>query len=71
MSLFMKNVIEKEGPMIDNNNLEKALINKCIELYKSVIKSRVEFDDEDDHNIDYGVPPYYMVITRYKSFRKT
>ena len=57
--------------MIDNNNLEKVLIDKCIELYKSVIKSRFEFDAEDDHNIDYGVPPYYMVITRYNAVRKT
>ena len=58
--------------MIDTNEIEKALIDKCIELYLGVLSEREEIEAEkSDDRIDYGIPPRYMFLREYDAVNKT
>ena len=58
--------------MIDNNEIERVLIEKCIELYLGVLSEREEIEaKKTDDRIDYGVPPKYMFLREYDAVKKT
>lgn len=58
--------------MIDTNVIESALIDKCIELYLSVLSEREEIEArKTDNRIDHGIPPRYIFLREYDAVKKT
>ena len=52
--------------------LEKVLIEKCIELYMGMLAEYEEIEaNKTDDPIDYGIPPKYMFLREYDAIRKT
>ena len=58
--------------LIDTYVIEKALIDKCIDLYLGVLSEREEVKArKTDNRIDYGIPPRYLFLREYDAVKKT
>ena len=56
--------------LIDTNIIEKALIDKCIELYLGVLSEQEEIEArKTDNRIDYGIPPRYLFLREYDAVK--
>lgn len=53
---------------MDSNELERVLLNKCIEHYNAVYR---EYNEHGDGSVDYGMPPQKMTISLYDAQRST
>ena len=58
--------------LIDTYVIEKALIDKCIDLYLGVLSEQEEIEArKTDNRIDYGIPPRYLFLREYDAVKKT